>query len=89
MLLNVNDYNSEYEYSYMIYVKGVLMFDSLAQVVKLENIKRTFKKYYSKYKFKIATTDCFISVMKSVCGKNIDVVLDSWLNGKTIIGAIK
>jgi len=86
MLLPVNEYNSEYEYTYMIYVRGVLMLDSVNNLVGEKNLIKTLKKYYSKYKFKIATTDDFIALSKSVSKKNIDVVFDSWLSGKTIVG---
>lgn len=88
MLLPVNEYNSEYEYSYMIYVRGVLMFDSITQVVGQDNIKKTLKKYYSKYKYKIAKTDDLIAMVRKVTNKNIEGVMDSWLNGKTVIGTI-
>lgn len=88
MLLKVNEYTSEYEYSYMIYVRGVLMFDSIKEVVKEDKIKQAFKKYYSKYKFKFAKTDDLISVINSVTRKNVDIVMDSWLKGKTVIGSI-
>ncbi len=86
MLLKVNEYVSEYEYSYMIYVRGVLMFDSIRQVVGDKKLIKGFKKYYNNYKFKIATSDDLIMSIKKATGKNIEGVMDSWLNGKTIIG---
>lgn len=88
MLLKVNEYAGDYEYSYMIYVKGLLMFDNIRQTIGKNNLVKGFKKYYSKYKFKIATTDCFIVAVKNSSGKNIEGLFDSWLQGKTIIGAI-
>jgi len=88
MLLAVNEYISEYEYSYMIYVRGVLMFDSLRQVIGVNAIENGFKKYYSKYKFKIAKTDDFIVSMKKASGKSVESVMESWLQGKTVIGTI-
>ena len=88
MLLPVNKYNSEYEYSYMIYVKGVLLFDSISQMVGKENIEKALKKYYKKFKFKIAKTDDLIGVIDNLTNKNVAAIMDSWLNGYAVIGSI-
>ena len=88
MLLSVNEYAGDYEYSYMIYVKGVLMFDNVRQVIGKEKLLKGFKRYYNKYKFKIADTDKFIVAIKKASGKDVEGLFDSWLQGKTIIGAI-
>jgi len=88
MLLKVNEYNSEYEYSYMIYVRGVLMFDSLRDVIGESKLIKGLKKFYTKYKFSIATTDDFIVSMRKAAGKDIETFMDSWLQGKTVIGTI-
>lgn len=88
MLLPVNDYASEYEYSYMIYVKGVLMFDALRDIIGVKKIKKCFKKYFAEYEFKIATTDCLISCFRKASGRDIEGFFDSWLSGQTIVGTI-
>lgn len=88
MLLPVNEYAGDYEYSYMIYVKGVLMFDNLRGFIGKEKIEKSLKKYYSKFKFKIATTDELIVLIKKTSGKDIEGIMDSWLNGKTVVGTI-
>lgn len=88
MLLPVNEYNSEYEYSYMIYVKGVLMFDSLRDVVGKKKLLKCFRDYYKKYQFKMSTTDSLISCFKNSSGRDIEGFFDSWLQGKTVIGTI-
>jgi aminopeptidase N len=54
MNLPVNEYQNDYEYSYMVYVKGVIMFDSLSQIVGKKKIVQGLKKYYAENKFKIA-----------------------------------
>ena len=88
MLLPVYEYAGDYEYSYMIYVKGVLMFDSLRQVIGKNKVEAGLKKYYKTYKFKIATTDDLVATMRKSSGKDIEGFFDSWLNGKTVIGSI-
>jgi len=88
MLLKVDEYVSEYEYSYMIYVRGVLMFDSINQVIGTNRLVNGLKKYYKTYKFKIATTDDLIASLEKTSRKNIGGLMDSWLNGKTVVGKI-
>lgn len=88
MLLPVNEYSSEYEYSYMIYVKGVLMFDAIREVVGKKKLNECFKKYFSAYKFKTATTDSLIASFRKTSGKDIEGVFDSWLSGRVVIGTI-
>lgn len=88
MLLPVNEYAGDYEYSYMIYVKGILMFDSLREVVSKEKLLKAFKQYFSKYKFKISTTDNLIASFEKTTKKDIGGFFDSWLQGKVVITTI-
>jgi len=88
MNLPVNEYNSEYEYSYMVYVKGILMFDSLSDTIGRTRLIKCFKKYYSAYKFKTAKSDDLIATFRKASGRDIEGFFDSWLQGKTIIGTI-
>lgn len=87
MILPVNEYNSEYEYSYMVYVKGVLMFDNIRQTIGKSKLENGLKKYFKNYKFKIATTEDFVSILNKVGGKNVKSIMKNWLEGKTMINA--
>lgn len=88
MLLNINEYSSEYEYSYMIYVRGTLMFDDIREIIGKEKLIKALKNYYKKYKFKIATTDDLIAVFINSSRRDIGGVFDSWLSGKTAVISI-
>lgn len=85
MNLPVNEYQNDYEYSYMVYVKGVIMFDSLKSLVGEKKMIAGFKKYYSENKFKIATKESFYSAFSSATGKDLNSFFDGFLNGTTII----
>ncbi len=85
MNLAVNEYQNDYEYSYMVYVKGVIMFDALRNVVGEDKLISGFKKYYQQNKFKNATKDDFFAAFKSACHKDLDGFFDGYLNGTTII----
>jgi len=64
------------------------MFDSLRDVIGESKLIKGLKKFYTKYKFSIATTDDFIVSMRKAAGKDIETFMDSWLQGKTVIGTI-
>lgn len=88
MLLKVNEYSSEFEYSYMIYTKGILMFDCLRQTIGKNKLLECFKKYFSSYKFKTSSTDCLIASFRKTSRRDVEGFFDSWLQGKTVIGSI-
>lgn len=85
MNLAVNEYQNDYEYSYMIYVKGVIMFDELKNAVGESRLISGLKKYYSDNKFKNATKESFYTAFKSACHKDLDTFFDGYLDGTTII----
>lgn len=88
MKLKVNEYNSEYEYSYMIYVKGVIMFDNLREIIGEKKLLACFKRYFKNYKYEIVTTDDLIATFKKTSGRDIEGFFDSWLSGQAIVGNI-
>ncbi len=85
MNLHVNEYQNDYEYSYMVYVKGVIMFDALKSAVGENKLLAGLKRYYKDNKFKIATKSNFFDAFKSACHKDLDNFFDGYLNGTTII----
>lgn len=85
MTLSVDKYASEYEYTYMIYVKGVIMFDTLREMCGKNKMIATLKKYYSKFKFKIATGQNLIDCFKKYCHKDLDGFFSGWLSGQSVI----
>ncbi len=89
MNLPVNEYQNDYEYSYMVYVKGVIMFDSLKTIVGDKKLTAGFKKYYTDNKFKIATKQDFYDAFSSSCHKDLNGFFEGFLNGTTIISSMK
>ncbi len=88
MNLPVYKYQNDYEYSYMIYVKGVIMFDELKKVVGESKLIAGLKKYYEENKFKIATTESFLDAFETACHKDLRQFFKSYLNGEVIISSI-
>ena len=88
MNLAVNEYQNDYEYSYMVYVKGVIMFDSLKNMVGEKSVVAGLKKYYESNKFKIASPEDFFDAFDKACHKDLKNYFDGFLNGTTIISSL-
>lgn len=88
MNLAVNEYQNDYEYSYMVYIKGVIMFDSLKSMVGENKVLAGLKKYYSDNKFKNATKQDFFDAFKAACHSDLDGFFEGYLDGTTIISNI-
>lgn len=88
MNLSVNHYASEYEYTYMVYVKGVIMFDSLRETVGREKLIKALKKYFKNYSFKIADEDDFIDTLQQSCHTDLQSFFSGWLGGTNVIGYV-
>ena len=81
----VNEYATEPEYTYCIYVKGVLMYDSLYQLLGEKKFISCLKAYFADRKFKNATPEDLIFCFENASGVELKNFFDSWLSGKVII----
>ena len=89
MSKNVNEFAGDMHYTYMTYVKGVLFFDSLEDLIGEKNFLKGLKLYFKNYKYKIATKDDMISCFENVAKKSLVGFFDSWLNGKVVLQSYK
>ncbi len=81
MIDSVEKYSSEYEYSYMIYVKGVIMYDDIRNVVGDKKFYKTLQKYYKNYRFKIVTGDDLINCFEKTTGVKLRDKFNAYLLG--------
>jgi aminopeptidase N len=80
-----NAYKDEYEYVYMTYIKGELLFDNLRSTVGDDAFFKGLKRYYDKYKFTNVSAPHLIGAFESASGKDLNVFFKSWLEGKIYI----
>ena len=85
MARNVNDFSGDMEYVYMTYVKGVLFFDSLEDLIGEKAFLKGLKQYFNQNEYKIASVDDMISSFELVSKRNLESFFDSWLQGKVIL----
>jgi aminopeptidase N len=81
----LNEYNNESEYVYIAYVKGMLLFDNIRELVGDEKFIKCLQTYYEDYKYKVATPDGLISSFEKGSNQKLQEVFESWINGKVQI----
>lgn len=85
---SIDEYDTEYEYVYMAYVKGMLLFDNLREVVGDKKFFKGLKYYFEENKFTNVTPDTLIDNFSKVCNVNLKSFFDSWINGDVIIQSV-
>ena len=81
MTNHVNVYSSEYEYSYMIYVKGTILYDDIRKTIGDKKLYKSLQKYYKAYKFKLVSGNDLIGCFEKVSGKGVREIFNKYLNG--------
>lgn len=85
MLRSLNEFNTEPEYIYLSYVKGVLMFDNLKDIVGKNNFLKSLKIYFNLNQGKNATPTDLIYAFNKGCKQNLESYFNSWFNGSVVI----
>lgn len=82
---NVSQYDTSPEYTYCVYVKGCLMFESLYQLLGQKKFVKALKVYAESYAFKIATPDCLIACFEKVAKTELQNFFDCWIMAKVVM----
>ena len=81
----VNEFETEPEYTYTIYVKGVLMFESLYNLVGKDKFIKSLNTYAEQNAYKIAKAENLMGAFEKVCDSDLSNFFDCWLSGKVIV----
>ncbi len=84
----LDKYNSEMEYVYMTYVKGMIMFDDIRNTVGDKKFLKAMQYYFKQNCYKNATPQDLVSALNKKCGLDTESLIDSYLTGKVVIGNI-
>lgn len=77
----VNEFTSPAEYTYMTYVKGQLMYDSLCNMMGEQTFTAGLKNYVSACAFTTAKPDNLISSLEKTSKRELKPFIESFLNG--------
>lgn len=86
MIRDLDKFNTEPEYIYLSYVKGVLMFDNLKQLVGKTNFLKSLRFYFDQNKGKNVVPTDLVYAFSKTCKKDLESYFNSWFNGSVIIG---
>lgn len=81
----VNEYDTEPEYTYCTYVKGVLMFESLYQIVGKDKFIKSLQSYFEENKYSNTTPENLIKIFEETYNQDLSNFFDSWISGKVVI----
>lgn len=80
----VNEF-THYDYTYLTYLKGALMFDAVRKSVPNDAFFKALKNYANQYAYSIATPDQMISSFEKSTSRPLRSVFESFLYGKAQI----
>ena len=81
---NIHKFNTETEYVYLTYVKGVLMFDSLSEIIGQEKMFKVLQNFYSENAFTNASPADLVKAFEDVTHKKLAGYIMSWLDGSVV-----
>ena len=79
-------YKNDYEYEYMTYVKGELMFANIRNIIGDNDFFGSLKKYYNRSKYKVTVPKDLIGAFEDTSKKDLEGIFDAWLQGKVVLG---
>lgn len=81
----VNEYSTDPEYTYCTYVKGVLMYESLYQLIGEKAFTKGLQTYFENNKFTNTNPEDLISAFEKATNKDMHNFFSSWIEGKVVI----
>lgn len=81
----VNEYSTDPEYTYCTYVKGVLMYESLYQLIGEKAFTKGLQTYFENNKYTNAIPEDLILAFKNATNKDMHNFFSSWIEGKVVI----
>ena len=86
---NIHKFNTETEYVYLTYVKGVLMFDSISEMIGENKMVDSLQHFYENNMFKNAKPADLIESFESATHKKLAGYIMSWLDGSVVFEELR
>ena len=80
----LDEFVTEPEYVYIVYVKGMLLFDSLKNILGDDLFFNCLKNYFQTYAYKNSTSDGLIESFEKTSGRDLESFFRSWIDGKIV-----
>ena len=86
---SLDKFATEPEYVYASYVKGMIMFDDIRNLIGDKKFFDSIKNYYKQYGGKIATPTNLINVFEDTSHRRLKAIFESYIDGSAIIGNVQ
>lgn len=84
----VNDYATNMEYTYMTYVKGQLLFDSVRSLIGDKAFFNGLRTYYETCKYKVATKADMVGAFEKHTAYPLTSYFNSWVDGSALMFSV-
>ncbi len=84
MQMSLSEYASEEHYITMVYVKGLLMYNTLYEIMG-EDIYKALRIYYEKCKYTNASAEILIACFEKANNMKVEKIFDAWINGYVVM----
>lgn len=81
----LDEYDTEPEYVYVTYVKGMLFFDELRNILGHKEFMTCLKDYFETYKFQNVKPEHLLGSFEKTSHTDLSGFFDSWISGKVLI----
>lgn len=78
---SLSDFSTPSDYTYMTYVKGQLMYDSLYHIIGEKTLVAGLKNYVNTYGFTTAKPDDLIACLERTANRNLKPVMSGYIDG--------
>ena len=82
---HLHEYDTEPEYVYVTYVKGMIMFSDLRELVGNANFERALKNYFNEFAYKNAKPSDLIKTFETTSLRSLQTFFNSYIQGKVVI----
>ncbi|MBQ8430453.1 MAG: hypothetical protein IJX26_00705, partial [Clostridia bacterium] len=86
---SLDEYNTEPEYVYVAYVKGMIMYDDIRNIIGDKAFFKSLRSYYKNYSGKNATPDDLINTFEDCSNRKLRSFINGYLDGTCIIGKLE
>ena len=81
----LDEYDTEPEYVYVTYVKGMLFFDEIRNILGHEKFISCLQNYFKTYKFQNVKPEHMLGSFEKTSHTDLSGFFDSWISGKVLI----
>lgn len=82
---SLNEFETEPEYVHSVYTQGVIMYDSLRELIGEKKFYKCCQSYFNKKAYKNASGAELIAIFSNASGRNLESFFSSYLNGEVLI----